>query len=646
MDRRLYTWCYDDILDKFPSFDNLKLAANALMEINAPDKAVEYYKNALKIKNDMEVMRDLGRALIKTHDYKEVIEYYMEASKIDERAINNQTVVNFWEMMNDFLELMFLLAKNDDTLDKNGKINKLNTLKSQINENMEKISAHLKKYDDFHLRSILSKFYYMKGKVFQLIYLENKEGVNKKDIFKSLEEAVKIEREVLNRLKELKVQNQINQSKEYLANIWYSIGQFYEIVELKPDSAEKAYAESVKNDKTNVDSLMSLSNLLMKRNSFNEAQQYIDLLLHEDESNDDALALLVSVLNAKKNNEAAIQYLEDTIKREPNSYHLIELYIHLLFRSGNLSNAKDILHKSERTLKYTYTPGLYYCKGIFYKYMGEINKALIEFSKAKTDENYGVKCLEQILEIYMNPDCDILLIDLDLPWKNKGEKGLLNYYTNELNIPAIQFLLRELKIRRDDDRTKVYEAYVAILMKDQNKIKEKIKMLENILDIDKENLPAWIALIMCCFVLRQFGETKSHLKIMDKITLNIKYYTDYERGFLILAYIMMMNDNYKKAEEYIRKVLTLNIAQIKAYEYLALIKEREEKYEESCGYYEKAWEYSNKNNANIGYKLALSYLNSKQYVKTLNICNEIKRKFKEYPIDELSSQATNALSHQ
>ena len=107
----------------------------------------------------------------------------------------------------------------------------------------------------------------------------------------------------------------------------------------------------------------------------------------------------------------------------------------------------------------------------------------------------------------------------------------------------------------------------------------------------------------------------------------------------------MMTDNLKKAEEYLFKVINLNIAQIKAYEFLAMIKDKESKFEEACGYYEKAWEYSNKNNANIGYKLAISYINSKQYVKALNICNEIKRKFKEYPIDDLALQAKNGLGN-
>jgi len=645
MDRRLYSWCYSEILEKFPTFDNLKLAANALMDINSPDDAVDYYKEALKIKYDMEVMRDLGRALVKTHDYKEAIDYYMEASQVDERAINNQTVLNYWEMINDFLDLMFLLAKNSDQDNPKAKNSKISSLKDQIETNISKITKYIQKYDDYHLKSILAKFKFMEAQVIKAIYNNDKNSIKRELIYQTLEESVKIEKEALSRLKELKDQKGKKESMEFLSQVWYEIGQYYEIIEPKQDFCHKAYAESVKNDKTNTQALYAISNLLMKKGIYAEAQSYIDLLLHEDESNDDALALLVSVLNAQVNKENALKYLEDTIKRETNSYHLIELYISILQRSGSLTNAKDILHKSERTLKYIYTPGLYYCKGLFYKNMGEINKALVEFSKAKTDEDYGIKCIEQILEIYMNPDCDILLVYLDLPWNAKNDdKPLLNYFTEDLNLDAINFLLRELKTRRDDDRTKVYSTYAAILSKDIEKINKTCGDLQDILSKNQDNLPAWIALIMAYLVLKKINEAKTFLSIMDKITLNIKYYTDYERGYLILAYIMMMTDNLKKAEEYLIKVIGLDIAQIKAYEFLAMIKDKENKFEEACGCYEKAWEYSNKNNANIGYKLAISYINSKQYVKALNICNEIKRKFKEYPIDELAIRAKNGLN--
>jgi len=644
MDRRLYSWCYTQLLEKFPSFDNYKLSANSLMVINAPDEAVEYYKKALKIKNDMEVMRDLGRALVKTHDYREAIDYYLETSKIDERMINNQTVVYFWQMMEDYIDLMYLLAKNtEDNYEE--MVSKFINLKQQILANITKINGYLSKYNETHLQSILAKFKYILSKVLKYLFLEKKDNVQKKDIFKQLEESTRIQKDVLNKLKESKIEDKIKQAQDLLSQIWYEMGQYYELIEPKPDNCEKSYLESVNNDTSNIPSLLGLSYVLMGRGKYSEAQSYINMLLKEDESNEEALALLVSVLNAKKDNESALDYLVGMIQRQPNSYHLIELYISILLRSGDISNAKDILYKSERTLKFTYTPGLYFCKGLYHKYMGETNKALIEFSKAKTDEEYGIKCIEQILEIYINPDCDILLINLDIPWNQKFSRNLLNYNTDDVNIDAVNFLLRELNLRRDDDKTKVYEMYGVILSKDENKIKEKISELNTIMSKNSNNLPVYIAYIMGNLIIKNFEEVKNSLNIMNNLTLNIKYYSDYERGFLIMTYLFMLTENLKKAEESIQKVLTLNIAQVKGYEYLAMIKEKENKFEEACACYEKAWEYSNKNNANIGYQLAVNYLNGKQYVKALNVCNEIKRKFKEYPIDDLASQAKNGLGN-
>ena len=644
MDRRLYSWCYSQLLEKFPTFDNYKLAANSLMVINAPDDAVEYYKQALKSKNDMEVMRDLGRALVKTHDYKEAIEYYLEASKMDERMINNQTVVYFWQMMEDYIDLMYLLARNTET-NNNEKIGKIVTLKDQIEANIKKINIYLSKYNEIHLQSILAKFKFILSKVIKFLFLEKNGDFQKKDIFKQLEESTKLQKDVLNKLKDSKIEDQIKRAQDLLSQIWYEMGQYYEIIEPKQNNCEKSYLESVNNDSTNIQALLGLSYALMSSGKFSEAQNYINILLKEDESNEEGLALLVSVLNAKKDNESALDYLKDMIQKQPNSYHLIELYISILLRSGDISNAKEVLYKSERTLKFTYTPGLYFCKGLYNKYLGETNKALIEFSKAKTDEEYGIKCLEQILEIYINPDCDILLINLDIPWNQKTSRNLLNYNTDDVNLDAVNFLLRELKLRRDDDKTKVYEMYGAILSKDEDKIKERVSELKTIIDKNSNNLPVYIAYIMGNLILKNFEEVKSSLNVMNNLNLNIKYYSDYERGFLIMTYLFMYTENFKKAEEAIEKVLTLNVAQVKGYEYLAMIKERENKFEEACSCYEKAWEYSNKNNANIGYQLAVSYINGKQYVKALNVCNEIQRKFKEYPISELALQAKNGLGN-
>ena len=112
------------------------------------------------------------------------------------------------------------------------------------------------------------------------------------------------------------------------------------------------------------------------------------------------MALLVTVLNAKKDNESALDYLVGMIQKQPNSYHLIELYISILLRSGDISNAKDILYKSEKTLKFTYTPGLYFCKGLYHKYLGETNKIKLcwNFLKLKMMKNMVLNALSKYLK--------------------------------------------------------------------------------------------------------------------------------------------------------------------------------------------------------------------------------------------------------
>ena len=49
-------------------------------------------------------------------------------------------------------------------------------------------------------------------------------------------------------------------------------------------------------------------------------------------------------------------------------------------------------------------------------------------------------------------------------------------------------------------------------------------------------------------------------------------------------------------------MIEINVSQVKAYDYLGMIYDYEKKYSEACEAYEKAWEYSNKSNAAIGYQ--------------------------------------------
>lgn len=83
-DRINYQRCYLEILDHDPSVDNFKLTATALMDIQEPEEAIQYYEKALEKDSDnLSLIREVGQALVMTHDYKRAIQYYEETLKED-----------------------------------------------------------------------------------------------------------------------------------------------------------------------------------------------------------------------------------------------------------------------------------------------------------------------------------------------------------------------------------------------------------------------------------------------------------------------------------------------------------------------------------------------------------------------------------
>ena len=60
-DRRNYQRCYMEIIDSFPTVENFKLVASALMDIQEPEEAIKYYEQALdKDPEDLVLIRETG----------------------------------------------------------------------------------------------------------------------------------------------------------------------------------------------------------------------------------------------------------------------------------------------------------------------------------------------------------------------------------------------------------------------------------------------------------------------------------------------------------------------------------------------------------------------------------------------------------
>jgi hypothetical protein len=76
----------------------------------------------------------------------------------------------------------------------------------------------------------------------------------------------------------------------------------------------------------------------LKKQNFTEAHKYADILLRLNESNEEAIKLLISIINSKKSNDFTINYLENILEKQPLSFKLIEIYIDILKRVGKYNN--------------------------------------------------------------------------------------------------------------------------------------------------------------------------------------------------------------------------------------------------------------------------------------------------------------------
>jgi len=187
-------------------------------------------------------MRDLGRALVKTHDYKRAISYYLESLKDFGKQITSQNIISYYEIANDFINIMFKLASTD--LKKNINLN------THIDNFIIKLEEDLKKNDSHILKRKLSNFKFIRSKVLKCIFIENK-SENSADIFNNLQDALKLNKEVTHKLKELKNEQAVKEEKIYTSEIFYDIGKYYESIDPQIEFAEKAYLESVTNDPLN-----------------------------------------------------------------------------------------------------------------------------------------------------------------------------------------------------------------------------------------------------------------------------------------------------------------------------------------------------------------------------------------------------------
>jgi tetratricopeptide repeat protein 21B len=163
-----------------------------------------------------------------------------------------------------------------------------------------------------------------------------------------------------------------------------------------------------------------------------------------------------------------------------------------------------------------------------------------------------------------------------------------------------------------------------------------------------KNIQAALALAQAYLLTRQSAKVKGILKVIigggvGREGWSSEYAEPLERAWLLAAdlnlsvKISIIGDSSSSSSstataiDLLSKVLKYNASCTRAYDYLGLVREKEQDFKGAAESYEKARRYKQESNPSIGYKLAHCYLKAKRYFDAIDICHKILKKYPEYP---------------
>lgn len=99
----------------------------------------------------------------------------------------------------------------------------------------------------------------------------------------------------------------------------------------------------------------------------------------------------------------------------------------------------------------------------------------------------------------------------------------------------------------------------------------------------------------------------------------------------MMADAFISQRDFNNAQNELQKVLQHNQSNVKAQEYMGLIKEKEKDHITAAQHYQVAFEMSNKKNPSVGYRLAFNYMKAHRFTDTIDIGRQILKLYPDFP---------------
>lgn len=340
--------------------------------------------------------------------------------------------------------------------------------------------------------------------------------------------------------------------------------------------------------------------------------------------NEEVSMMLADLTFSQGQFDQAVFHFSHLLEKNRTNYTCLENLIRLLFRTGRRGEIPKHLADAERHAgAYHGSAGLSYCKGLHEYLTNNPYKALGFLNAARKDEAWGTKAIELMVNIYLNPDKEIL-------WDTNGQ----NRSDFLDSVSACSRLLKELKGPRTVKQN-VLEAYALMVSRVKQDVEAALGKLIDIFNQASEgssdNVPVLLAMAVGFLLINQTPKARNQLKRISKLQFCHEDAEEFERAWLTLVELYIQGGKFDMAQELCRKCLTYNQSCAKAWEHLGAIMEREQAYQDAAEHYHRAWHTDDCVDAHIGFKLAFNYLKAKRYVEAIDVCRAVLDKYPDYP---------------
>ena len=480
-DKKRYIQCYEELAEQAPSARTKIALGDACLKVNEPQQAIKNFEDALQFdKNDTGLRRKIGKALVATHDYERAKQYYAESlAESPADTMLSLELANLYTRLGRrvgpraYEEAERVLEEARDALGSDDSISIANSVK-----------------------------------VHMMLAELHKERGNMQAATDALLQA---------RQSQARLKSESAEVKTMGTKICMTLAEYHRDAsktmtgkEEQQQRALRFYNEALKHDNANEQALLALAELHKERNELDQCQNQCVTLLRIDSTNDTATMYLAELMFLKKETESAIFHFQQLLEKRPNYYVALETLLRLLRHAGKLTEAQRYLDLAEsKATRPTREAGLQFCKGLYNRYINNLNEALHCFNLSRKDQRWGPPARYHMVEIYLDPNKDAFL----------GEQE--NGGTVDANhIEDARRLLAEIVRRgRPEDKVKkdLLECYCMIATGNKQNVEMALKQFQNMMGSDVDNVPAMLGMSVAHVRLKQQPKARNMLKRICKL---------------------------------------------------------------------------------------------------------------------------------